>query len=322
MNRRYRRSVSIFFLITILTRFHEIHAQQKNQPIQSTPDTTEEHFLNHDGLKLRYIVYVPQEYDHSKPLAVVLNFHGGMGSAENQMKTSDMNRVADRHGFMVVYPDGTGALGRILTFNAGSCCGYAVRKKVDDVGFVKDLIEDLGKQYQIDTSRVYAVGFSNGAMLAYRLAVELSDRIAAIGIVSGDLSVDGPKPKWPVPVIHFHGLKDQNVLWNGGIGPNQIDPHPHRSIPETLEIWKNWNHCAGKPTITESKSDYIMERFEPAEGQSGAPIVIYKLIDGGHQWPGGEEPRLKILNLGKMIHSVDASELMWQFFTSVPARQQ
>src|SRR5262249_11253544 len=148
-------------------------------------------------------------FDGKSPVAVVLNLHGGMGRAESQRRQSGMNRVSDQHGFLVVYPDGTG-IGPLLTYNAGACCGYAEKTRVNDVGFINALIDDLERQYQVDPRRIYATGFSNGAMMSYRLGCELSERIAAIAPVSGDLGVDGPVPKRPVPIIHFHGLKDEN----------------------------------------------------------------------------------------------------------------
>lgn len=275
---------------------------------------TVERFLEHGGLERRYIVYVPDALKDSSALRpALLSFHGGGGHAEQQMKTSGMNRVADRHGFLAVYPDGTSAFGPFLTWNAGRCCGYAARRNVDDVGFVRKLIAELVRDFRVDPKRVYVAGHSNGGMLAYRLAAEASELIAGAGIVSADLGVDGPAPARPVPLVVFHGLKDQNVLWQGGKGPNQWDPNPHRSIPETLAIWKKWNHCADAPVRTETGADYIMERYEPPAATPGAPIVLYKLPNGGHSWPGSEAPA-RLLNLGPPVKSVDASDLVWKFF--------
>lgn len=284
---------------------------------QAAQGATTEHFLEHDGVKRRYVVYVPAAKEGSAtPLAVVLNFHGGGGRAEGQMRSTGMNAVAERHGFIAVYPDGTSAAGPFLTWNAGRCCAYAARRKVDDVGFVRRLVAELGRSYKIDAARIYAVGHSNGGMLAYRLAAEASDLLAGAGIVSADLGIDGPPPKRPVPLIVFHGLKDRNVLWEGGMGPNQIDREPHRAIPETLRIWKAWNGCAPQPVKTETAADYVMERYEPPPGAAGAPIVLYKLPGGGHAWPGGTAVSSR-LDLGPIVHSVDASELIWRFFESL-----
>jgi len=276
-------------------------------------------FTTRDGLKRSYLVHVPAGYDGQKPLPVVLAFHGGGGRAEVQREQSQLDRTADQFGFLAVYPDGTGRL-RLLTWNAGTCCGYAVQHKVDDVAFTSELIDHLGTQFPIDPRRIYATGLSNGGMLCYRLACELSDRIAAIAPVAGDMGVDGPLPKRPVPVIHFHGLKDPNVLFEGGIGPNQFQKTPHRSIPDSLAFWVRANHCLPEPRV-EQIPDAIIERWAPAPGQPGAPVVLYKLPEGGHNWPGGVDTTAR-LGTGPHIQSVNASELMWQFFEQHPLPAQ
>jgi polyhydroxybutyrate depolymerase len=268
-----------------------------------------------DGLKRRYLVHVPAGYDGKRPLPVVLAFHGGGGRAEVQREQSQLNRTADKHGFLVVYPDGTGRL-RLLTWNAGTCCGYAVQNNIDDVAFTAQLLDQLQAQFPIDARRVYATGLSNGGMLSYRLACELSDRIAAIAPVAGDMGVDGPPPKRPVPVIHFHGLKDPNVLFEGGIGPNQFQKTPHRSIPDSLAFWIRANNCQPEPQI-EQIPDAVIERWTPARGQAGAPVVLYKLPGGGHNWPGGVDTTAR-LGTGPHVSSVDASEIMWKFFEQHP----
>jgi polyhydroxybutyrate depolymerase len=275
-----------------------------------------EHFLTHDGLERRYLVHLPPGYDPAKPVPVVLNFHGGGGNADTQRRQSRMNEVADRHGFIVVYPDGTGGIaGRLLTWNADTCCGSASRDKVDDVGFVSKLLDELPKQYAVDSRRVYATGMSNGAMLCYKLACELAPRIAAIGPVSGPMNVAGPEPKRPVPVIHFHGLADQNALFKGGVGPHSIAKIENRSIPDTIAWWVKVNHCLPEPAEEKKTDLYTLSRYAPAKDQPGAPVELYALTDGGHAWPGGENVTPRWLT-GKLVTGVNASELMWEFFRS------
>lgn len=283
---------------------------------------TSEHFTVHDGVKRRYLVYEPAAADGSRLRPALINFHGGGGHAEQHARSSGMDRVADRHGFFVVYPEGTSGGPRLFTWNAGRCCGYAARRKVDDVGFVRKVIAEVVRDYPVDPDRVYIAGHSNGGMFAYRFAAEASELVAGAGIVAGSLEADGPAPRRPVPLVVFHGLKDQNVLWQGGKGSNQIDPTPHRSIPATLAAWKKWDRCADAPAKTVRTADYVMERCEPAGvgAAGGAPVVLYKLPNAGHTWPGGE-PGAKFLNLGPHVTTVDASELMWQFFASLPQRK-
>ena len=142
--------------------------------------------LQHGGRQRSYIVHVPPAAREGRPLPVVLNFHGGGGNAEAQQKYSRMDALADAEGFLVVYPDGTGRMAdKLLTWNAGTCCAYSVTNNVDDVGFTLALLADLEARQPVDRRRVYATGLSNGAMMAWRLAVEASDRIAAIAPVAG-----------------------------------------------------------------------------------------------------------------------------------------
>lgn len=270
------------------------------------------HRIVHAGRQRRYLVHRPAGA-RSGPLPVVLSFHGGLGRAEIQRTQSLMNTVADVGGFLAVYPDGTGLTRTHLTWNAGTCCGYAARTGVDDVGFVDRLIQDLHEHHGGDPRRIYACGMSNGAMLCYRLACELSHRIAAIGAVAGAMGVAGPRPARPVPVIHFHGLLDQNSCFHGGVGANQIQPRPHRAVPEVIAWWRQVNRCAPEPEILEEE-DHVVERYGPGPGEHGAPVVLYKLPRGGHTWPGGVDLTAH-LNTGPLVASVNASALMWEFFS-------
>jgi polyhydroxybutyrate depolymerase len=269
----------------------------------------------HDGLRRTYLAHVPKGHKAGDPLPVLLAFHGGGGRASGLRVMSRLNQASDRFGFLVIYPNGTGRMD-LLTFNAGTCCGFAVRNQVDDVGFIRTLLADLPNHYPIDPKRVYATGLSNGAMFSYRLACEMPDKIAGISPISGGMGVAGPMPDRPVPVIHFHGVMDQNVPFAGGIGPRAIDKVPHRPIGEAIEFWVKANHCRPEPAEVKRTRDYTMTRFEPPPGQAGAPVVLYALTEGGHNWPGGVDTTAR-LGTGKMIESVDASSLMWQFFESV-----
>ena len=142
-------------------------------------------------LKRAYFVHIPKSYDGSKPYPVVLAYHGGASTAEGMTRFSGLSEAADKHGFIVVYPSGTGNLDKALTWNGGNCCGYAMQKQIDDVDFTRAVLDDLARVVKIDPKRVYATGMSNGAIMAYRLASELSDRIAAIAPVAGPMG--GPR---------------------------------------------------------------------------------------------------------------------------------
>ena len=125
--------------------------------------------LRHDGRNRTYITHVPGIAGR-RALPVMIAFHGGGGEAEGFKAYAGLDAVADREGFIVVYPNGTGVLPRrLLTWNAGECCGYAMNQRVDDAGFAIAVLDDLARRTAIDTRRVYATGHSNGAMMSYRL---------------------------------------------------------------------------------------------------------------------------------------------------------
>jgi polyhydroxybutyrate depolymerase len=138
-------------------------------------------------LKRTYLVHIPPRYDPKKATPVVLAFHGGGANADNMVVFSGLNKKSDDAGFIVVYPSGTGRLEKLLTFNGGNCCGYATTNKIDDVMFTRKLLDDLAESANIDPRRVFATGMSNGGIMSYLLASELSDRIAAIAPVGGPM---------------------------------------------------------------------------------------------------------------------------------------
>lgn len=176
-----------------------------------------------------------------RELAVILNFHGGGGHGANEQEYSLMDRLADREAFLAVYPNGSGRFGkRLLSWNAGTCCGYAAINKIDDVGFARALIDKLAEVLPIDRRRIYATGLSNGGMMAHRLAAEAGDLIAAVVPVAGGMVLPAIKSARPVPVMHIHSVDDPRALYNGGLGP----PFPltksrvfHPNIDRMIARW-------------------------------------------------------------------------------------
>lgn len=260
------------------------------------------------GINRSYIVYKPMVPDTKKiPLMIVL--HGGTGNAVHMEKVTGMNDVADTGQFIVAYPNGIG--GRFAfnkdrrTWNAGRCCGQAVKQNVDDVVFIKKLIEDINSRFSIDTRRVYVTGMSNGAMMAYRLACEIPDKIAAIIPVSGTLAIDNCDGAKDVPVMHIHGDQDKNVPFAGGKGNDSEAGVAHRSVPDTMSMITRSRQCVSPET-----------RFINGEVQvtsyhcnNGAPVELYVVKGGGHVWPGGNMPNRKDSD-GQII---SASKMAWEF---------
>ena len=175
---------------------------------------------------------MPASLPAGEAVPLVIGLHGGIGSGVQFADNSRFDKLAEANGFLVVYPDGVGTgLGGddLRTWNAGACCGSAARQDVDDVAFLSALIDELAGRYRIDADRTYALGHSNGAMMSYRLACELSDKIVAIGMVSGSRTLDACEPSQPVSVIQVHGTGDQNVPIEGGTAARRPSRAPTTS---------------------------------------------------------------------------------------------
>jgi len=269
--------------------------------------------LTHGGRERSYLVHVPPGYDPAQPTPVVLVFHGGGGNAENVRRMTGFDTVADTHGFIVVYPNGTGQRpDRLLTWNGGRCCAYAMEQNVDDVGFVKALLADLGTVANVDAQRIYATGMSNGAMMSYRLACELSDVIAAVGPVAATQNIDTCVPSRPVPVLHIHGDADQHAPYAGGVGAESLAGVSFEAVETTIDFWVRHNGCAATPQVTRNGS---IRHTVYGGCKQGAAVELYTVVGGGHAWPGGQpgwrggdEPTTEL----------DASQVLWDFFAAHP----
>jgi len=268
-----------------------------------------------DGRERTYLLHLPPTYDGKRPLPLVIVLHGGGGNAQNAARMTGFSAKADKEGFVVVYPNGTGRLtNRLLTWNSGNCCGYALDHEIDDVKFIGALVDRLIRDRHIDPHRVYATGMSNGGMMAYRLGCELSDKIAAIAPVSGALNLENCQSSSPVSVIVFHGTLDEHVLYNGGAPRKGADRHPRvdKSVAYAMSFWAMRDGCTPTPQRVEN-GDIIRDIY--GGGKEGTEVVLYTIKGGGHAWPGGQ----KGYALGdEPTQSISATDLMWDFFMRHP----
>ena len=287
-------------------------------PDASSRDQREDRFflMKHGDEQRSYRVHLPPAYDGKKPLPLVLVLHGGGGEAEGMALITGFNEKADRKGFIAVYPNGTGILsGQFLTWNAGNCCGPALDLETDDVGFFRALLEKLKRDFAIDSKRIYVTGLSNGGMMSYRLACELSGEIAAIAPVAGAMNVEC-KPTRPVSVILFHGTEDGHVRYDGGEPLVQADWHlrTDRPVKETASLWAKFNGCSPKAQ-TSVKGNVIMERYRGC--REGTEVVVYTIKGEGHSWPGGRRwaPWASL-----PTREISATDLIWEFFANHPRK--
>lgn len=264
------------------------------------------------GQARTFLLHVPPAHDGRRPLPLVVLLHGGLGTGAQLEGSALMSPIADREGFVAVYPDGESR-----TWNAGRCCGPAVEQNVDDVGFVAALLDHLEAELCLDRRRVYATGMSNGAMLAHRLGCELSERLAAIAPVSGANVTDRCTPGRPVPVLMIHGTADRHVPWEGGLGCG-LAAVPFASVPDTVAGWVTRNGCApAAPSLVLEQGDGRCEL--QAACPSAAPVILCTIAGGGHSWPGGDPKRLDLPGCaqageGGQSRTFLASEQIWAFF--------
>jgi polyhydroxybutyrate depolymerase len=267
------------------------------------------------GAVRTFRVHVPPGYDGTSPFPVVLMFHGGGGSGRQfEEASAEMDPIADREHFITVYPDGTGVL---RSWNGGGCCAAAVQDQIDDVGFVRALIDHIGASLCIDERRVFASGMSNGAILSQRLGCELADRLAAIAPVAGTDMTSTCEPARPLPILEVHGTADGHVPFDGGegCGPTSV---PFTSVPDTIERWRTRNGCGESHSVTFQEGDGTCETY--AGCSAGADVTLCSIAGGGHNWPGGKPPAdlAECPGNGFQSSTFMASEVAWRFFAGHP----
>ena len=248
----------------------------------------------HDGIDREYILYIPNSYDGTSSVPLMLNFHGFGGSASQFMQEADMRSLAEADTFILVYPQGSCLDG---SSHWNPCpTGGDNKSTADDVGFFESMISEISSQYNLDMERIYAAGYSNGGMMAYGLANYKSDIIAAVASVSGTmLNCTGPTSH-PMPVIHLHGTSDAVVSYNGSNDWN--------SVQSTLDYWTSFNNTISTPTInTDNTGGMTIEHYSFEQGDNSVSVEHYKYIGGDHVW------------FNETYQGQNASKLVWNFMS-------
>ncbi len=281
--------------------------------------------LTHADRERSYILHLPPQYDGHKALPLVLAFHGGGGNARQLLDSNHLTEVADREGFILVAPNGSGRFRhKLLTWNVGFGFGYAMKHGIDDIGFVGKLLDELEGKLSIDSRRIHATGISNGGFLCHFLAGHFPNRIAAIAPIvasiggkkkASDPMIVAPIPSSPVAVIAFNGGKDEHIPYKGGKQIKSAGKAVYvASAAETHRFWIKANHCGAIPkTENDPTGHYRVITFN--KGCKGHEVVQYLIHDQGHAWPGGTKPRFFA---DKPSPYVSADEVMWAFFKNHP----
>ena len=284
-----KKSILLFaFLLTILNSCE----REDNKNPEECYSNTNAQTIVHDGLNREYVLYIPDSYDGTSAVPLMLNFHGYSQSASDYIIEADMRPLAESDTLIIVYPQGS-CLDGLSQWNPCPIGGDN-KSDADDFGFVEVLIEEISSQYNVDIERIYAVGYSNGGMMAYGLANYKSDLIAAVASVSGAMLDCIGNTSHPMPVLHLHGTDDYVLPYNGGKGVN--------SVQNTLDHWIDFNNTTTNPIIsTEDSGGMVIEHYVYDQGDNSVSVEHYKYIGGKHVWDIGT------------FQGQNTSQLVWNF---------
>lgn len=279
--------------------------------------------MNVGGLRRTYLLHVPPAGDPSRllPLIIVLHGGGGVGKGMVDLTRGEFDSLADAEGALLAYPDG---------IDRGWNDGRTERRErgkgrsVDDVAFIASLIDHLEGEYPVDHACIDVAGISNGAFMAYRLACALSDKIAAIAPVDGNIAAEVQpdcSPGRSVSVLAINNVADPLVPWNGGevTGPfGRKKLGRSLSVAQSVAFWVKRDSCSSTPVTTQEPDrdprDGTRARKEDyAGGTEGSEVVLYAVEGGGHTWPGGRQ-YLPSWIIGKTCRDFDATSVIWEFF--------
>lgn len=274
--------------------------------------------LAHGGVERSYLRYVPDRVSGSASKApLVLVLHGGRGRARGMVLYSGFNRLADRHGFVVAYPQG---------LDRRWSDGRAVNGATDDIGFLLKVVDASVAAGRVDPARVFVAGISNGGFMALRLACDATARFAGVAAVTAQLTEylsTRCRPSRPIPVLLLNGTDDPLVPYKGGVvAPRFGGRGAVISTDATLGFWAWRNGCSGNPkTVTLPDRDpgdgTRIERMAWESCPDGARVVLYRVLGGGHTWPGKVQ-YLPERWIGRTSRDADGTELIWRFFAAAP----
>ncbi len=284
-----KKSILLFtFLLTILSSCEK----DDNKNTEECYSNNNAQSIVHDGVNREYVLYIPNSYDGTSSVPLMLNFHGFGGSASDYMQEADMRTLAEADTFILIYPQGS-CLDGLSHWNACPTGGDN-KSTADDFGFVEAIINEISSQFNVDMKRIYAAGYSNGSMMAYGLANYKSELIAAVASVSGGMLDCTGDTSHPMPILHLHGTSDVILPYNGSFGWN--------SAQSTLDHWINFNNTTTNPNVSSYNSEGMtIEHYVYGQGDNSVSVEHYKYIGGDHEW------------FRAAYQGQSTSELIWNF---------
>lgn len=357
--------VAVFLISSCETRkekaINKDVAQDSGSKVNAEKDQKENKYIlksgeydfavKHDGLERKYLVHIPVKYSNNTKTPLVIALHGGAGNAEDSPAFFHLNPKADQEGFILAYPEGTGkdlAGKHFGSWNAGRCCSSAKDENIDDVGFIREMIAKLKTDFNIDEKRIYATGFSNGAQMAFRLACEMSEEIAAVASGGSVGSYDACNPKRPVPIFFFHGIADTVSPYEGGsecgvaiadflisMGlPAERNPFVCEGNEAYIAKWRKFNGCSDVSKLTFNNGNATCDTYDQCNDK--AEITFCKVEGMGHIWPGpnADYGNVEVCNdrpngvmckgwkktMGPLSGDLDANKMIWDFFKKHPLK--
>jgi polyhydroxybutyrate depolymerase len=322
--------INFLFCLTSVDAQNDIKeriGENQNEKKQNTSVNTgneDHHFsLEHEGINRKYNVHLPADYNKNRAMPVVIYLHGGGGSLRAAYQDR-VDQAADKFGFILVIPNGTGPIpDRLLTWNGGKwgsdeCCGYASDHNIDDLGFMAKMIEEVEAKFNVDQKKIYATGISNGGLMSYRLACELSDKIAAIAPVAPPATPAECSPSRPVSVMHIHGTADPCAPVNGGTTGKCIGIRTFmaQSASTMIGFWQQRNKCSTILETVYQKGKAVCKK--PAACQDGSDVELCTVEGMGHTWPSGWQ-YFPAERVGPVSYDLSFDQI-WEFFKNHPIK--
>jgi polyhydroxybutyrate depolymerase len=312
------------FLVSAVVNLMMIFTACKTLPPLNLTERDLELSLEHGGYTRDFILHLPVNHKTISTMPLVIALHGGGGTAKGMIRLTRgrFNELADAYGFLVVYPQG---LEKSWNDGRNDPISFAHENNIDDIGFLSKVIETAIQRYNADPEMIFVTGISNGGFMSFRVSRELAHLVKAVAPVTASIPVSTRTEHLsapPVSIMLLNGTADPLVPYKGGhvevLGKKRGNI---TSADETIDIFTKRNDCAVSPEVTDLNDrdpddGTRVIRYAYANPETGRMVVLLKIINGGHTWPGGWQ-YLGEKFIGKTSMDINACDEIWEFFSSL-----